>query len=78
MADLWCEPYTCDISDFIQEGIDARVRIEVVSTWYNALVADAKLPKEKRSTWTISGPKGNAKYHESGLIGPVSLITFEQ
>lgn len=78
VADLWCEPYSCDVSEFLKDGKEASVRVEVVSTWYNALVEDAKLPEEKRSTWTLAGPKADAKYHDSGLIGPVSLITFEK
>lgn len=77
VADLWCEPYSCDVSEFIKAGEKASVRIEVVSTWYNALVDDAKLPEKERSTWTLAGPKANAEYHECGLIGPVSLITSQ-
>ncbi len=77
VADLWCEPYSCDISEFVKDGKEAAVRIEVVSTWYNALVADAKLPEAERSTWTKSGPGANAQFRECGLVGPVSLIMSE-
>ena len=73
VADLWCEPYACDIAPYVQKGRSAAVRVEVVSTWYNALVEDAKLPEKDRRTWTKFGPKPDAQYHEAGLIGPATL-----
>jgi hypothetical protein len=72
-ADLWCEPYACDISQFVEKGRSASIRVEVVSTWYNALVEDAKLLEKDRRTWTLFGPKADAKYHDAGLLGPVRL-----
>ena len=73
VAELWCEPYACDITPYVKSGRDASIRVEVTSTWYNALVEDAKLPEEDRRTWTKFGPKPDAQYHEAGLIGPVKL-----
>ena len=73
VADMWCEPYACDISQFVEKGRSASIRVEVVSTWYNALAEDAKLPEKDRRTWTLFGPKADAKYHDAGLIGPVQL-----
>ncbi|MBR3222332.1 MAG: hypothetical protein IKF72_08900, partial [Kiritimatiellae bacterium] len=75
VADLWCEPYACDISPHVKPGRDASIRVEVTSTWYNALVEDAKLPEKDRRTWTKFGPKPDAHYHEAGLLGPVRLVT---
>ena len=72
-ADLWCEPYACDISQFVEKGRPAAIRVEVVSTWYNALVEDAKLPEKERLTWTLFGPNADAQYHDAGLLGPVRL-----
>ena len=51
----------------------AVIRVEVVSTWYNALVEDAKLPEQDRRTWTLFGPKADATYHAAGILGPVRL-----
>ena len=73
VADLWCEPYRCDITSALEEGENA-VRIEVTSTWYNRLVYDAGQPFEKRQTWTIAGPKADAPLADSGMIGPVRIF----
>ena len=73
VADLWCEPYACDIAPYVESGRSTSIRMEVVSTWYNALVEDAKLPEKDRQTWTLFGPKADAKYHDAGLFGPVRL-----
>ena len=77
-ADLWCEPYACDISQFVEKGRSASIRVEVISTWYNALVEDAKLPEERRRTWTLFGPKSDANYHAAGLLGPVSIQFYPE
>jgi hypothetical protein len=73
VADLWCAPYSCDITPFVKAGSSSQIRVKVVSTWYNALVDDAKKPVEERKTWTKFGPDGNARFRKSGLLGPVSL-----
>ena len=73
-ADLWCEPYACDIAPYMKPGRNAIIRVEVVSTWYNALVEDAKLPEKDRRTWTLFGPKADAKHHAAGLLGPVQIF----
>ena len=74
VSDLWCEPYACDIAPYVGSDGRAAVRVEVVSTWYNALVADARLPEKDRRTWTKHGPKANAEFHEAGLVGPVRIL----
>lgn len=73
VADLWCEPYACDIASYVKPGRESSIRVEVTSTWYNALVEDAKLPEKKRRTWTKFGPKPDAQYHEAGFIGPATV-----
>ena len=75
VADLWCAPYSCDITPFVKKGGVARIRVEVVSTWYNALVEDAKNPVKERKTWTKFGPDENAQIRKAGLLGPVSLTS---
>ena len=73
VAELWCEPYACDIAPYVKPGRDAAIRVEVTSTWYNALVEDAKLPEKDRRTWTKFGPGPDAQYHEAGFIGPATI-----
>lgn len=74
VADLWCEPYACDIMPYVKPGASAEIRVETVSTWYNALVHDASLPEAERTTWTKNGPKADASYHDAGLLGPVKFF----
>jgi len=74
VADLWCEPYVCDIMPYVKPGGSAEIRVEVVSTWYNALVHDASLPEAERTTWTKNGPEADAPYHDAGLLGPVKFF----
>ena len=73
VADMWCRPYACDIAQCAKGGGSVDVRVEVVSTWYNALVHDAGLPEGERTTWTLKGPSAEMPYCESGLLGPVCL-----
>ena len=72
-AELWCEPYSFDVAPFLKNGA-ADIRVEVTSTWYNALVHDASLPEAERTTWTKKGPKSDASYHDAGLLGPVKFF----
>ena len=74
VADLWCEPYACDIMQYVKPGASAEIRVETVSTWYNALVHDASLPEAERTTWTKNGPKADASYHDAGLLGPAKFF----
>ena len=73
VADLWCAPYSCDITPFVREGAVSQIRVEVVSTWYNALVDDARKPEGQRSTWTKFGPDKDAPFHRSGLFGSAEI-----
>lgn len=73
---VWCEPYTVDISEALQQG-ENQLTIEVTSTWHNRLVHDAGLPEDERKTWTIEGPKKEAGLSRSGLLGPVVIRTGE-
>ena len=72
-AMLWCEPYACDLRPFLKDGAN-EIRVEVTSTWYNRLVHDAGLPEAERKTWTIAGPKADAGFRKSGLVGPIRLL----
>ena len=72
-AELWCEPYRCDVTAHLKPGSENAVRVEVTSTWYNALVRDASLPEESRSTWTKCGPGKNSPYRDAGLLGKALL-----
>ncbi len=67
------EGLAADIAAVVEKGRPTSIRVEVVSTWYNALVEDAKLPEKDSRTWMKFGPKADAQYHEAGLVGPVTI-----
>jgi hypothetical protein len=69
---VWTPPYRTDIAPFVQSGKN-ELEIEVVSTWANRIIGDRKLPAEQRKLHISRGPDGDL--FESGLLGPVQLIT---
>lgn len=71
---LWCEPYSCEIGDVLQDG-DNAIEIEVTSSWRNRLVYDASLPESERGTWTDSKMDPNSPLEAYGLLGPVGIVT---
>jgi hypothetical protein len=73
VGDLWTNPYALDITKYVKKGEKAQIKVDVVSTWFNRLVFDAKQPPEKRKTWTIAGPGKNSRYREAGFYGPATL-----
>jgi hypothetical protein len=74
---LWTPPYSIDITRHLRKGKN-RLQIDVTSTWYNRLAFDARQAEVVRKTWTIGGPKRDAKLRESGLLGPVEIKIFEK
>jgi hypothetical protein len=64
-----------DITEALKSG-DNEFEIEVVNSWPNRLIGDAKLPKEQRRTRTnitqYEKPESQTLV-PSGLLGPVSL-----
>ena len=78
---LWKPPFRVDITDAARPGKNKLV-IEVANTWSNRLTGDANSPTDQRYcrtnitkslTWQV--PWKEAPLLESGLLGPVRLIT---
>ena len=73
---LWCEPFSCDISQYVVKGKN-ELRIEVTNTWRNRIIYDLGQPEKDRKTWIIyqkaynPGPKD--PYVPAGILGPVLL-----
>lgn len=75
---LWTAPFEVDCTEALREGSNELV-VEIVNTWHNRIVGDAKLPPEQRITRTnvpASGGKPWAQLEplESGLFGPVRVV----
>jgi hypothetical protein len=78
---LWKPPFQLDITKNVIPGKNTLV-IEVANDWSNRIVGDQKLPEGKRFTSTnITSPTSSdllwkdAPLLESGLLGPVQIIT---
>ncbi len=78
---LWKPPFRVDITEIAEPGRNELV-VEVANTWSNRLVGDTKLPEDERFcrtnmthslTWEASWKE--TPLLESGLLGPVRLIT---
>ncbi|MCF2948874.1 hypothetical protein L0668_12205 [Paraglaciecola aquimarina] len=71
----WAAPYTFDISEHAVAG-NNQLKVVVTNTWRNQLIYDAQRPVDKKKTWTTNPPKPHeTKLEQSGLVGPVVVIT---
>lgn len=73
---LWTPPYRADVTDAINSGTNT-LTVEVTSSWFNRLVYDAAQPESDRKTWTINGPGKENALRDSGLLGPVNLLSSD-
>jgi hypothetical protein len=70
---LWCPPWRIDVTAAIRPGRN-ELELTVVNEWVNRLIGDARLPPEKRLTWTTWSPyQANSPPLKSGLLGPVRI-----
>jgi len=68
-------PYRVDITKALKPGIN-ELKIEVTNTWANRIIADQRLPEEKRITWTSAPFRLQGKpLLPAGLMGPVQVMT---
>ncbi|NLX95946.1 MAG: hypothetical protein GXY83_07205 [Rhodopirellula sp.] len=73
LGTVWNAPWRIDISTAARRGKNV-LEIEVVNPWNNRLIADAKLPPEKRLTFLATDTLPNsAAPLPAGLLGPVIL-----
>lgn len=71
---VWTSPFRADITDALRKGVN-DVEIRVTNTWANRLMADQRLPVEKRITNTTAPFRFKGKQPlKGGLIGPVTLV----
>jgi len=70
---IWTPPYRIALpADLKPTGNQLEIR--VANTWWNRLLADQTLPKERRLTRTNVTPKPGGKPLPSGLLGPVTIL----
>jgi hypothetical protein len=74
---LWTAPWRIDITDAVKPT-DNRLEIAVTNLWPNRLIGDAALPVEKRLTRTNIVFGKDHPLLESGLLGPVRILTAEK
>lgn len=71
---VWTSPFDVDITGLLQEGSN-RLEIDVVNSWQNRLIGDRGKPQGERYTKTNIRIKDEWTLRESGLIGPVELLS---
>jgi hypothetical protein len=69
---VWTAPWRVDITGAVK-ATGNELEIEVVNTWVNRLVGDARLPAEKRLAKTNVRYQANHPLMPSGLLGPVTV-----
>jgi hypothetical protein len=76
LGTLWNPPFVIDSPAFrsaLKPGSNT-LEVSVANLWPNRMIADSKLPTEKRLTWSSFEPfKPDSPLLRSGLIGPVTL-----
>ncbi len=71
----WKPPYRFDVTDHLKPGKNT-LTVRVTNQWHNRRVGDAKVPPEQRITKSNQPlPGKDAQLMESGLMGPLTLIT---
>jgi len=71
---VWTKPFRVDITDVLQAG-ENQLEINVVNSWRNRLVGDRGLAPDQRYTKTNITIRKNWKVLESGLLGPVRILS---
>lgn len=70
---VWTSPHRVDITGLLKKGGN-DLKIIVVNSWRNRLIADAKLPQEQRLTRTNIQVTPQWMPRPSGLLGPVTVL----
>lgn len=71
---LWTPPFQVEITKALKAGENV-LEVKVVNSWRNRLIGDKDLPQEKRLTKTNIAVCNDWKIQESGLLGPVQILT---
>ncbi len=78
LGTIWCQPWMIEVTDAIKDGKNS-LEVQVVNTWVNRLIGDARLPAEKMKTVTnMRSHNGDSQLLPSGLLGPVKLKVMDK
>ncbi|GAA4735971.1 glycosyl hydrolase [Flavisolibacter ginsenosidimutans] len=73
---IWTAPYRLPITNALKPGVN-KIKIEVINTWANRMIGDARLPVERRISSTVYPFKMEGKVLlRAGLLGPVRVESF--
>ena len=72
----WKLPFRLDVTDYLRKGAN-QLEIKVINPWRNRMIGDAQPDCPKKITYTtLSGGLGESSpLRESGLLGPVRIIS---
>jgi hypothetical protein len=74
---LWAAPYRIDITGFVKEGGNV-VEVEVVNTWKNRMIGDARLPAtERRVEPATNKMRPEKPLQEAGIIGTAKIVAIK-
>jgi hypothetical protein len=76
---VWHAPYRVDATAALKPGVN-RLEIKITNQWTNRQIGDRSVPAEKRvlpPVPTFPGRGGVQTPPESGLLGPVSIVSLE-
>jgi hypothetical protein len=71
---VWTKPFRVEITGSLKTGRNEIV-VEVINSWRNRLVGDRSLPKDERLTQTNIRTRTGWQLLESGLLGPVRILS---
>ena len=73
---VWTKPFRVEITGAVKPTGNL-LEVEVVNLWVNRILGDAGLPPEKRYARTNVAYKKDEPLVESGLLGPVRLLSID-
>lgn len=77
LGTLWIEPWQTDVTAAVRPGQNV-LEVDVVNSWQNRLIGDARKPPEKRHTFLARQTNfSNLPLKPAGLLGPVTLTAAE-
>jgi hypothetical protein len=72
----WTKPFRLDITTAIKVGSNS-LEVDIVNSWRNRLIGDRALAAESRYTKTNIKIRDDWQLLDSGLLGPVKIITTD-